>query len=151
MRSVLALTIAAMTACGSHAAPAVDASPDAVAIPDGPPPVACTAGPKTGDACAKMADLCATANGCCVCGGLEGICAALWVCATPSSNDPACPATMPAEATECTTSSATFCDYCGAAGEPVRVECLDQATYQPCRTAGFARCWHPSDQSAGCD
>ena len=147
-----ALVIAFAAACGSSPPPP-DANVDAQLVSqiDAPAPVACSAGPTSGDACTKMSDLCPTAGGCCVCGGLEGLCAQLWVCATPSTNAAGCPATQPADVTDCSSVSVQHCDYCGSAGEPVRAECIDGASYQPCQQAGLARCWVSSDQSAGCD
>ena len=144
--------IVVAAACGSKAAPP-DASVDAqlVATIDAPAPVACGAEPVSGDTCATISDVLPIAGGCCVCGGLEGLCAQLWVCATPATNDVACPATQPADVTDCSASSAKHCDYCGTAGEPVRAECIDGSGYLPCQQAGLVRCWVSSDQSAGCD
>jgi hypothetical protein len=147
-----AVVIAFVAACGSKAPPPdaqIDATP--ISTIDAPAPVACSAGPMSGDACTKMSDLCPIANGCCVCGGLEGLCAQLWVCATPATNDAACPATQPADVTDCSSSSVTHCDYCGTGGEPVRTECIAASGYLPCQQAGLTRCWVSSDQSAGCD
>jgi hypothetical protein len=147
-----ALLIALLAACGSKAPPP-DAQIDAhlIQAPDAQPPVACAAGPSSGQTCASLYEVCPIAGGCCVCGGTAGLCADIWVCATPSANAAACPATQPAQDSECAAAQGTQCDYYGSAGEPVRAECIDATTYLPCHQAGLTRCWHSSDQGAGCD
>jgi hypothetical protein len=105
-----------------------------------------------GKPCGPQGSLCATGDRCCVCGGLAGLCAQIWVCAHPARNDARCPAAMPAARDACSFPDGGLgCRYCGADGVPYAVGCTRASVWLECAQTGAASCWFSAPLGARCD
>jgi len=115
-------------------------------------PVGCGPEVDDGKPCGLQGALCAAGDRCCVCGGLTGFCAQVWVCARPARNDARCPATMPAARDACTfPDGGLACRYCGGDGVPYAVGCTRASIWLECEQTGAASCWFSAPLGASCD